>query len=69
MTSANAIKTYRQRAKLSQAQFARQIGVTQGFVNHCEAGRKRPSAETAVRIEHATHGSLTRAALRPDLFG
>lgn len=68
MNTTSPMKDYRLRAKLSQAELARQIGVSQGFVNHCEAGRKRPSAETAVRIERATHGKLTRAALRPDLF-
>lgn len=68
MTTPNAIKSYRQHLGLTQAELARQIGLTQGFIGHCETGRKRPSAETAIRIEQATHGSLTRAALRPDLF-
>ena len=68
MTAAQTIKTYRECAGLSQAAFARQIGVTQGLSGHYETGRKVPSARAAVTIDKATNGAIPRAKLRPDLF-
>ena len=68
MNTAIAIRAYREHQGLTQAQFAHQIGVTQGLIGHYESGRKLPSAKAAIRIEQATRGGLPRATLRPDLF-
>ena len=68
MNAAQAIKTYREQAGLSQAKFAKRIGVTQGLIGHYETGLKRPSANAAVAIEKATNGAIQRSQLRPDLF-
>jgi hypothetical protein len=32
-------------------------------------GRRRVSPQNAIRIERATNGLVTRAELRPDIFG
>jgi DNA-binding transcriptional regulator YdaS (Cro superfamily) len=53
----------------SQTELARALGVSQGLVGHWVHGRKRITAERAVQIERATGGQVTRAELRPDLFG
>lgn len=53
---------------ISQSEFARRLGVTQGLVWQWLDGRQRVTAENCVLIEAATAGAVTRAELRPDLF-
>jgi DNA-binding transcriptional regulator YdaS (Cro superfamily) len=52
----------------SQTNFAKRLGVSQGLVHQWLASKTRVTAEQAIRIEQATDGQVTRAALRPDLF-
>lgn len=63
------IKAYLGKHQLSQEQFAKQIGVSQGLVWQWIEGRTRITAERAVEIEDKTDGEITRQALRPDLYG
>ena len=51
------------------ASLAQALEISRGHLSHIMAGRFRPSAELAVRIERETAGAVTRAVLRPDLFG
>lgn len=67
MSAAIQIKNYRTKANLSQAEFARLVGVSQGQINHWETGRQRPGAGMALVIHQVTHGELTASELRPDL--
>lgn len=62
------IATYLKNAELSQAEFAKLVGVTQGRVSQWIAGETIP-AERCVAIEKASNGIVTRAELRPDVFG
>lgn len=69
MSAAEKIKDYRTRARLSQSQFAKLIGATQGLVSHWEQDRQQPSPNMSRVIEQKTNGALPRATLRPDIFG
>lgn len=60
---------YLQKHRLSQAQFAERLGVSQGMVWQWLAGRSRVTAERAVQIETATRKAVRARDLRPDLFG
>lgn len=68
MSAAEKIKDYRTKANLSQEQFARLIGASQGLINHWEQNRQQPSARMARTIERRTNGGLKRAELLPDIF-
>jgi len=48
----------------SQAQFAREIGVTAEAVNHLLHGRRRPSLDLAFRIAEASAGQVPVSAWR-----
>lgn len=63
------IADYLARKNLSQAEFARRVGVSEGLVWQWINGRTAITAEKAVAIERATEGELSREALRPDVFG
>ncbi len=52
-----------------QTALAKQLGVSQGLVWHWCAGRLKVRAERCGAIETATNGQVTRAMLRPDVFG
>jgi DNA-binding transcriptional regulator YdaS (Cro superfamily) len=62
------LKTYLRKHKLSQSEFARQVGVTQGAVWQWLEGKQRISAEKALLIEGATGGVVSRQELRADLW-
>lgn len=62
------LQTYLEKHGLSQEQFAKQIGVTQGAVWQWLNGETRITAERAVEIERATKSEVSRHDLRPDLF-
>ena len=53
---------------MTQEQFAEKIGKTQATVSHYINGQRSIQAETAVAIEKATEGVVTREELRPDVF-
>ena len=48
---------------------AESLGVKYARLDHAYTGRRRVSPAMASTIELATGGQITRAALRPDLFG
>ena len=53
----------------SQQALAAAIGVSQQQVSYLMTKAKRIPAEVAIAVERATEGEVTRAELRPDLFG
>ncbi|HEY1612733.1 MAG TPA: helix-turn-helix domain-containing protein [Rhizomicrobium sp.] len=48
--SADEIRSIRERANMSQAVFARQIGVTTGYVSKLECGAKHPTGPALVLL-------------------
>ncbi|MCB1602661.1 MAG: helix-turn-helix domain-containing protein [Xanthomonadales bacterium] len=62
------IPAYLKDQGMTQQEFANLIGVTQGRVSHWLGGKRVP-AERCLEIEVATKGAVTRADLRPDVFG
>jgi len=52
----------------SQVGVARAVGVTPQAVSDVLRRNKRVPAEWCVKLERATHGTITRQALRPDLY-
>ena len=52
----------------TQSALARDMKVTPSMIYQWVTGRRRISAETAVRIESVTHGLVHRSELRPDLW-
>lgn len=62
------IKAYLKKYQLSQQQFGKRIGVSQGLVWQWLEGRTRITAERALVIEGKTRGEIGRHDLRPDLF-
>jgi DNA-binding transcriptional regulator YdaS (Cro superfamily) len=53
---------------VSQTEFARRIGVSQGMVWQWLNQRRRIAAENVLAIENATGGAVTRSELRPDIY-
>ncbi len=64
----NPVASYLVRNGISQAEFARRLGITPGAVAHYVYDRKKPGPLTAALIERVTAGEITRRELRPDLF-
>jgi DNA-binding transcriptional regulator YdaS (Cro superfamily) len=59
---------YLKSEKVSQAELARRLGVTQGMVWQWLRGVRRVSAEKVLALEQATHGKVSRHEIRPDLY-
>lgn len=57
------------RPRGTQAELARQVGISKTWMNILTAGSDICSAEVALLIEKYTKGAVTRKTLRPDLFG
>ena len=53
----------------SQAKLAQAIGLSQQGVSYLINRTDRVSVEIAVAIDKATNGQISKAALRPDIFG
>lgn len=51
MNFSDAIKTVRQKALLSQEDFAKQLGVSHSTVNRWETGKTLPNFKTMKRID------------------
>lgn len=51
----------------SQWELARAIDLTQSAISAYVTGKKRPSAEVAIRIEEATKGLVRVEDVRPDV--
>lgn len=60
------ILTYLAARKMSQADFAKVLGVSQGLVCQWIKKRRPVAADRCVAIERATFGAVTRRDLRPD---
>ena len=74
MFSAMTLNEFRKQAGLSQAKLAQQLTAagypaTQALVSQWECGDVLLSAERCVQIEQLSGGAVSRADLRPDLFG
>lgn len=78
MSPANVLRMrlvdYRKQAGLSQARFAEILTAaghpaTQGLISQWEAGSVSIPAERCAQVEAVTAGLVSRAELRPDLFG
>ena len=52
----------------TQVEAARLLNVTQPAIHKWMSGKSLPSAKTAIAIERATNGKVTRYQLRPDIF-
>jgi DNA-binding transcriptional regulator YdaS (Cro superfamily) len=53
----------------TQADFARELGITKTWLSLIINGRKLPSASLCAVIERLTNKKVKRKELRPDLFG
>lgn len=51
-----------------QAELARRIGKSPGFVNQMVKGVRPIPATLCLAVERATDGGVTRLELRPDVF-
>ena len=60
------ISDYLKESNLTQVEFARQLGVTQGTVNFW-VNYKPPTLERAIAIEKATGGKVRCEDLRPEI--
>lgn len=63
------IPSYLQKQAMSQAEFGKKLGVTQGAVWQWIEGETRITAERARQIERVTRGAIKARELRPDVFG
>ena len=62
------LQEYLSKHELTQEQFAKQVGVSQGAVWQWIDGRSKVSPRHFNVIEKKTRGEVTREDLRPDLF-
>jgi DNA-binding transcriptional regulator YdaS (Cro superfamily) len=53
----------------TQTELANKAGITQAAISRWLNGVSDISPASAIKIEKATDGQVTRADLRPDLFG
>lgn len=53
----------------SQVKLAREVGCSQQYISWLLKDAEQISAEMAVAFERATGGVVSRASLRPDIFG
>jgi DNA-binding transcriptional regulator YdaS (Cro superfamily) len=65
---AEILKKYLIDSGTTQRQLARQVGVTDNFVNHWVHGRRPIPIVRAKKVEEATKGAIRREQLYPDIF-
>lgn len=58
LSSADLLRTARQRARLSQTDLARRAGIAQSVISAYESGRREPSLPTLTRLIEATGHKL-----------
>ena len=63
------LRDYLSQHGLSQAAFGERLDVSQGLVWQWLNGRTKITPERAIEIEALTQQKVTRAELRPDIFG
>lgn len=67
---AHPLKTYRAQNDLSLKAFAERVKSNASTISRIETGKEdHPVPELVIEIEKATAGAVTRAQLRPDLWG
>jgi transcriptional regulator with XRE-family HTH domain len=54
---------------LTVREMSRKAGISEVYGSYILNGHKRPSPSVAIRLEEASGGALTKAMLRPDLWG
>lgn len=52
------ISAYLKKHQLTQEEFAKQLGVTQGFISHCITGTSKIPPYRAIQIERFTNGEI-----------
>ena len=62
------IKEYLKLSGVTQAEFADELGVTQGFIGQLVRNERPIPATKVIAIEKATNGIVSRYDLRPDVF-
>ena len=62
------LSAYFTKYKVSQTEFGKRIGVTQGMVWQWLNNERRVSAEKVLAIEEATNGEVSRHDIRPDIY-
>ena len=61
----NPLKSYLDVNGITQAEFGRLIGRTQGYISQLCAGKKTPSTKIAVKIQNLTQGAVQPASWIP----
>lgn len=62
------INEYLAKHDMTHREFGQLVGLTEAMVSHYTNNRHSPRMYTALRIEQATGGEVTRADLLPELF-
>ncbi|MCX8649961.1 helix-turn-helix domain-containing protein [Gilliamella sp. B2776] len=55
--------------KGGKSQFAKEIDVSKSFLCQMASGKANVPIRVAKKIEEHTHGQVTKAELRPDVWG
>lgn len=50
-------------------QLSKKMKVTLGFLSQLATGHRKAGIHVIAKLERATNGALTRAEIRPDIFG
>jgi DNA-binding transcriptional regulator YdaS (Cro superfamily) len=50
-------------------ELSEKMKVTLGFLSQLATGHRKAGVHVIAKIEKATNGALTRAEIRPDIFG
>ena len=53
----------------TQKEMAKKLKIKQQSVSDWVTGKKKPSVKNAIQIERLSGGLVTRAEIRPDIFG
>ncbi|TKI02308.1 YdaS family helix-turn-helix protein [Martelella alba] len=56
-------------SKTDRAALAEQVKSTPGYLRLVFKGHKKAGFDLARRLEEKTHGVITKAELRPDIYG
>jgi DNA-binding XRE family transcriptional regulator len=63
------IKEFRESISKTQNTCAKELGIAKNYFSDLERGVVKPSPSLAIAIEAWSGGAITRAELRPDLWG
>lgn len=62
------LRDYLKQERISQSEFARRLGVSQGMVWQWLNAKRQIAGEKVLPIEKVTAGKVSRHELRPDLY-